>query len=84
MTCKSVLKDGNGNKRDLSLFCVILGSRPATIFLSKSLRFLKCEKRARGCQFSEKPDSARVSHNFQRFSDLGHKKHVKWMDQSLQ
>ena len=47
--------------------------RPATIFLSESLRFLKCEKRARGSQFSEKPDSARVNHNFQKFSDLRHK-----------
>ena len=49
-------------------------------FLSKSLRFLKCEKRARSSQFSEKPDSARVNHNFQKFSDLRHKKHVCWIN----
>ena len=29
---------------------------------------------------SEKPDSARVSHNFQKFSDLGQKKHVCWIN----
>ena len=48
----------------------------AQVFLSKSLRFLKCEKPAPGSQFSEKPNSARVSHNFQKLSDLGHKKNM--------
>ena len=49
-------------------------------FLSKSLRFLRCEKRALDSQLLEKPDSARVNHNFQKFSDLRHKKHVSWIN----
>ena len=49
------------------------------LFCQKAKDFLICEKRARGGQFSEKPDSARISHNFQKRSYLGHKKHVCWI-----
>ena len=42
-------------------------------FFVKKPKIFKNVKSKRGGQFSEKPDSARVNHNFQKFSDLGHK-----------
>ena len=50
--------------------------RPATIFFVKKPKIFEKVKSEHGRQFSEKPDSARVNHNFQKFSDLGHKNHA--------
>ena len=49
-------------------------------FFVKKPKIFKIVKSERACssQFSEKPDSARVNHNFKKFSDLRHKKYVCW------
>ena len=48
-------------------------------FVKKPKIFEKCEKRTRGSQFSEKPDSGHVNHNFQKFSDLRNK-NICWIN----
>ena len=42
-------------------------------FFVKKPKIFENVKSERGSQFSEKPDSARVNYNFQKFSNLRHK-----------
>ena len=54
--------------------------RPSTIFFVKKPKILENVKSERAVANFQKKRIPRVSHNFQKFSDLGHKKHVCWIN----
>ena len=69
------------HNKDLKLFAYKTLVRQACHnFFVKKPKSFENVKSEHGLQFSEKPDSARVNHNFQKFSDLGHKNHACWIN----